>query len=881
MRAFFLAFGLFAVACGASQPVEDTTTIRHDSLNVDGALRLADVATPKHYELDLTIDPTKDTFSGTVRINLELAAPQRVLYLHGQDMEFEAASFVSGNKEIGVETVAGLNGGLAAILAEEAPAGEGTLVFRYKAPFKEGLNGLYRTKEGENWYAFTQFEPLEARKAFPGFDEPRFKTTYRTVMRVPKGMIAATNTRLSDSVSEGEFDVHRFALSKPMPTYLVAFAVGDFDVVVAEEGALEGIEFRLLATKGKGELGDFMLRRTPAVVNYLVDYFGMPFPYDKLDIVAVPNFAAGAMENIGLVTFRDTLLLLDSETASLGQRRAALSVMVHELAHMWFGNLVTMPWWDDLWLNESFATWMAAKALVDMAPQLESSVDSISGKSWIMTQDSRTQARSIRNPVESTGDVYNAFDGITYGKGANVLRMFEAWIGPEAMKAGLRAYATKHAHQTATTEDLLAALNEASGKAVGTAMKTFLDQPGTPTLHVELVCEAKPTLSVSQKRWKAAGSQAPDAGPWHVPACFRFEERGKSKVHCELVTQETQAIELPTERCPKWVYPNADESGYYRWTMNEDAIDSVSTRFVSQLSVEERVGLQGNLSAMLAAEQVRPDVYLKSMAALAKDPNRTIFMNSVSAMEFADRAIGEDQRPSWNRKMAALTGPRMRKVGYAVKAKEPAQNGLMRASLMGSHWKLSADARTRTEADKIVAQFLKDMKTVPPDIAQAALAISAQEGTADLWLSLKMALEQAPSPAARSSIIRGLGSFKDKELHTRSLDLYLDGTLRGQDLWAVIGPSFDDEATYANTWAWFTKNYQKIVTIQGEKSAIRLPRVGGGFCTEEGAGKVSEFFGTVEKMDGQDRILSQTLESINECNRRKNYIKNGLESFLK
>jgi alanyl aminopeptidase len=886
MRAWILALGLGVTACGGSQEKVDDklVTLRHDAQNVDGQLRLSSQATPKHYELDVTIDPTKDTFSGVVRIDIDIAAPLQILTLHGQEFTIENVVLVTGvNKEVGGEAVLGQNGGMAIILNEQVAAGPATLVIRYSAPFKEGLNGLYRTKDGDNWYAFTQFEPLEARRAFPGFDEPRFKTTYRTTMRVPKGMIAATNTRLSDVTEEGGMSVHRFAVSKPMPTYLVAFAVGDFDVVPAEADAIEGVELRLLTTKGKGELGQYMLKRTPAVAQYLADYFAMPFPYDKLDIVAVPNFGAGAMENIGLVTFRDSLLLLDSETASLGQRRAALSVMIHELAHMWFGNLVTMPWWDDLWLNESFATWMASKGLVDMAPQLESGIDSVSGKGGIMTQDSRVEARSIRNPIENSGDVYNAFDGITYGKGANVLKMFEAWVGPEALREGIRAYVKNHAHGSATTEDLLSALDAASGKPVGTAMKTFLDQPGTPSLHVQLVCEdkQKPVLSVSQKRWKPAGSAAAEAQPWQVPACFRYQDGSKSAVHCELVTAPTQAIELPATKCPKWVYPNANESGYYRWTMSPEAVQDLATKNRAQLSLEERVGLQNNIGAMFTAEQLLPNVYLQSMAEFAKEPNRTLFMNSVYAMEGAGRFVPEALKPKWQKKMAGLTGPRLKKVGYQVKAKEPNENGLMRASLIGSHWELSADAKTRDDAAKITATFLKDMKTVPGDIASAVLSVTAKQGSADLWLSYKMALEQAPNPAARNAVIRGLGSFMDADLQRKSLALFLDGSVRAQDMWSLIGPSFDDDATFAVTWDWFTKNYPKIVEILGEKSAIRLPNVGSGFCSEEGKKQVQDFFASVPQMDGQQRNLANTIEGIEQCTRRKTYIHSAFETFLK
>lgn len=878
-----LALGLVAgslPACSGSQKAEPVTTIKHDSLNIDGAMRLSDVAVPKHYELDLTIDPSSEQFEGTTRINIDLSTPQRVLYLHGEDLNIEALTLVSGTKEVGGEAVFGANGGMAVILNEEAPAGEATLVFKYTAPFKEGLNGLYRVKEEGLWYAYTQFEPLDARRAFPGFDEPKFKTTYRTTMRVPAGMVALTNTKETDRVTEGNLEVFRFEVSKPMPTYLVAFAVGDFDILESEE-PLDGVTLRLVAPKGKGVLGEYMLKRTPAVVRYLTEYFGQPFPYEKLDIVAVPNFSAGAMENIGLVTFRDSLLLLDSETASVAQRRSALSVMIHELAHMWFGNLVTMPWWDDLWLNESFATWMAAKGLVDLAPQLESSVDAVSGKGWVMMQDARKSARNIRNPIETVGDIHNAFDSITYGKGARVLQMFEVWMGPEKMQEALRAYTSTYANQGATTEQLLAELDKASGKPVGEALKTFLDQPGTPSVHVDLICEDKPVLKVTQKRWLPAGSDAPNQGLWQVPLCVRYEQRGRSEVHCELITQDSQNVALEATRCPKWFYPNANESGYWRWTMSEDALNKLSSRYLAELTTEEKVGLQSNLSAMLASEQIPPDTYLKSMEALGRESNRTLLLNTLGAMEFVNRFVTDEQRAKWTRKMSALTARRMRSVGYLPKANDAAEKGLLRARLFDSHFALTQDPKAKEEAQKIADAFLKDMKTVPADVAGVALEIVAREGTADLWLSLKLALEGAPTPAARSAIIRALGSFKDKDLHNKSLGLYLEGTIRTQDLWAIMGPSFSDDTTFANTWNWFTSNYSAIVEKAGQQAASNLPRVASGFCSADGAEKARAFFAGRPKVEGQERILDQTVEAIQHCERQKKYLENGLPGYLK
>jgi alanyl aminopeptidase len=876
----FLAL-IFATSCGGAQSTE-TRTIRHEELNVDGNLRLSDLVLPTHYELDLSIDPTKETFTGQVRIDVTLGAKTRVINLHSHKQTIKTFAVESGKDSVGGEVVVGLNGGIALVLSKDVPAGPALIAIQYEGTIDEAPTGLYRVKDGDAWYAFTQFEPLEARQAFPSFDEPRFKTTFDTTLRVPKGLIAAANSGLDAKREEGGEDVYVFKKTKPLATYVVAFAVGDFDVVEAPAGALP-FPLRLIATKGKGELGAYMLARTPAIVTALTEYFGGEFPYDKLDIVAVPNFSAGAMENVGLVTFRESLLLIDPETASVGQRRGAMSVMIHELAHMWFGNLVTMVWWDDLWLNESFATWMAAKQLARMAPQLESQIDGISGKSWVIQADSLSSARIIRNPIATGGDIYNAFDGITYGKGARVLGMFEQWLGEEAMQKGIQAYLKNHAYGSATTADFLGELEKSSGKPVTAAMATFLDQPGTPMLDIQMVCEAdRVVLNVEQSRFKPAGSTAPDAGPWQVPACFRFEEKGKSTVFCELVDAQKKEVVLPTKRCPKWIYPNADENGYYLWTLPGADLQKLTTTYRGSLSVQEKVGLLNNLRALLKSEKVAPDVFISAIQELGKESHRTIFEGVLDELDSLDQVVPADKRTKWTKTTSSIITPRLRKVGFEPKAGEKPEVSLIRTEIIKQSVRLADDENTRKQSRKVTDAFLKDMSKVSTDVAAIALRISAEDGDSGLWLSYKMALAQAPNPAARNALISGLGAFKDPDLLKGSLALMFDGTMHSQDFWSLIGPTFRDPKTFDITWAWFTTNYEKLVAVVGDKAKMYLPSVGSGFCTEEGKQKVVTFFADpAHQADGLDRRLANNLEYIDQCIRYRAYVAPGLDALLK
>lgn len=874
------------VACGGTQPKEELRTIRHDELNIDGHARLPEGVTPTYYELDLSIDPSKDTFSGSVRISVNVEEATSVIYMHADKLEISNAAITSNSadgKMYQTSVVPGANGGMGLTTRQELMPGEYVITMEYTGELDEVPTSLYRVKDGDSWYAYTQFEPLEARAAFPSFDEPRFKTPYRTTLRVPEGQLALTNGPEKSRKVEDGTAIFQYEETKPLPTYLVAFAVGEFDVVEAAPDAIPGVPFRIITTKGKGKLADYMLKQTPIINAELLDYFGGTFPYAKLDVVAVPNFAAGAMENVGLVTFRESLLLIDPETASASDKRSALSVMAHELAHMWFGNLVTLPWWDDLWLNESFATWMASKMLFKVAPELESNLDRIGGASRIMSQDANKEARAIRQPIESGGDVYNAFDGITYGKGANVLRMLEAWIGEDAMKAAIRSYLDKNAHSTGTTEDLIAAFAEASGKPVPDMLETFLDQPGTPLLDMKLTCDDKPKVTVEQSRYLPAGSTASQGVPWLVPACIRYQVGSKSEVHCELVTEETKAIELPAKRCPKWIYPNANESGYYRWTLPGDQISNLVAKHRNKLTIGERVGLFGNVRALAEAQKIEAVQYLDALEELGEEKHRVIVEEVIDAFYPIEEIVPEDKaaRKAFEKKMSRLIRRHMKGVSFRAKKDENPRASLLRPRLIWASAKLADDDKTIKKAQKATSDFLSKMDSIDSSLARVALPIAAWDGGADLWLSYKMAVQQAPTPAARRAVLTGLGNFKDPALQKQSLALLLDGTIRSQDYWSVFGPMTDDDTTREVAWTWFTENYDKIVEKLGEKSAPRLPWVAASFCSEEGKKKAEEFFAPDERRPlGADRNLANALEYVDRCIQKRNYLKPAVNEWL-
>jgi alanyl aminopeptidase len=450
---------------------------------------------PEAYQLTLEVDPDQPSYRGTVSIEVTLDRPRESIWLHSRGPRVRTVTVQRPGAEPltgTLETVA--DSGLSAVrLGQPVGPGKVTLVLPFEAELGTHLTGLYRVAAGGSHYAFTQFEPISAREAFPCFDEPRFKTPFELKLRVRKDHVAIANTSvIADEEREGQHEL-TFARTEKLPTYLIAFAGGPLDVTATELIPADAVRERVLPLRGVavhgrgGDLG-YALDETPALVRWLEGYFGVAYPWDKLDLIAVPDFGAGAMENAGAITFRDTLLLV-REDAPEQQKRSLGYVNAHELAHMWFGDLVTMPWWDDIWLNEAFATWMGTHAIAAVHPEYEAELGALSATHGAMEVDSRASARQIRQPIASDHDIENAFDAITYSKGGAVLSMFERYLGKDAFQAGLRAYMAKFRFASATARDLVQTLGQVSGQGtLEGAFFSFLDQPGVPALEVGLDC---------------------------------------------------------------------------------------------------------------------------------------------------------------------------------------------------------------------------------------------------------------------------------------------------------------------------------------------------------------------------------------------------------
>ncbi|HML17751.1 MAG TPA: M1 family metallopeptidase, partial [Bryobacteraceae bacterium] len=460
-------------------------------------LKLDHEVQPVKYAADLTLSPESLTFEGAIDIDVTLEKPASLIWINAKQITVHSASIETAGKRRPAAIVPGGDEFLGLQFAGDVPAGPSRLHIDYSGRVSpKNSEGIFQGRDGKSLYLFTQFEETDARRAFPCFDQPDFKTPWQLTLHVKQDEKVFANTpQVSEAPERDGMKRVVFAPTKPLPSYLVAFAVGPFDVVEAGPAGRNRIPARVIAPKGKGFEAKYAAEITATLIGRLENYFGIPYPYEKMDLVAIPlTYGFGAMENAGLITFEQTIILADPALDTTSRQRNYASVAAHELAHQWFGDLVTLAWWDDTWLNEAFATWTSSKILAEWKPEWNSRLTDLSPKFSAINEDSLVTTRKIHQPIETYDDISNAFDDITYEKGAAVIRMFEVWAGEKQFQAGVHSYLERYAYKNARMDDFLDAIAATGQPRLTAAFKTFLDQPGVPEISIELDCSSAPSV---------------------------------------------------------------------------------------------------------------------------------------------------------------------------------------------------------------------------------------------------------------------------------------------------------------------------------------------------------------------------------------------------
>ena len=853
------------------------------------ALRLPAGARPQRYTVDLRIDPAQDTFRGAIDIDLVLEEATSRLWLNSSDLTISRATLWKEEVEL-PGTVELAEKDFAAIrFAQAAAPGAARLHLEYQGVLsKSDTAGIFKQQDGEHWYAFSQFEATSARRAFPCFDEPSYKVPWQLTVHVPKGNLAVSNTPVAaEGVDADGWRSFRFKETPPLPSYLIALGVGPFDIVDAGQAGKRHTPLRIISLKGKGSRARYAAEVTSQIVDRLEEYFGIPYPYEKLDSLVIPqtvNF--GAMENAGLITYVEPLILARPEDETVGWKRGYASVAAHEIAHQWFGDLVTMAWWNDVWLNESFATWMSTKILIGWKPEWRQDVNRVASRSRAMGQDEIVTARFIRQPIESKDDIENAFDGITYGKGAAVLRMFESWLGEKQFQAGVRRYLVAHAQGNATGEDFLAALEAEGGPGVAQSFATFLDQAGAPVVSAELRC-ADPgpaRLAVSQKRFLPTGSQGSEAQLWRIPMCIRWSTGGKEDRLCRVVTAETAEIELPASaRCPDWLLANDGEAGYYRTLYRGTLLQQLLQDEGKVLTLAERVGVLRDVSALAGGGALPLGEALALVPRFGRDPNREI----VSAMAGVassprEHLVPPALRPSYARFIQQVFGEKARALGYIAKPEEDDDTRLLRQAVVGLVADEGADAELRAAADRLARQWLRDRTAVPADMASTVLGVAAAQGGEVLFELYHAEAKQAAERHEREEILSAMGSFRDPAIERRALAIFLTDEFDPREAVTLVFSGLGEETTRPLVYDFVKQNFDAMVAKLPRDSGAWLSYAGASFCDEAHHADVEAFFkDRAPKYTGGPRILAQVLEGITLCAAAKAAQEPQVAAFLK
>jgi cytosol alanyl aminopeptidase len=852
-------------------------------------LRLPASVAPLRYKLALTVVPAEAEATGSIDIDLTLNEPSSILWLNGTDLTVSSASLEVAGKTVPARVVPGGPELVGFALDAPAPAGAARLHVDFHAVISgKDDHGIFKEKEGDATYVFTQFESQAARRAFPCFDDPSAKVPWQLTLKVKNGDVAVSNTPvLSEAPAEGGMKIVRFAETKPLSTYLVAFAVGPFEMVDAGKAGDKGTPLRIVVPRGRKADARYAAASTKPLLEDLEKYFGIPYPYEKLDVLAIPHTVTfGAMENVGLITFFMAGMLAKPEEDTISFKRRYADIITHELAHQWFGDLVTTAWWDDIWLNEAFATWMEAKIITRFQPSWTYEALHARDRGFVRQGDSLLSARSVRQPIASKDDIANAFDAITYQKGAAVLDMFEAYLGPETFQKGVRRYLSEHAFGNATAKDFLGALSAETGRDVGPAVSTFLDQPGVPLVHAELRCDKgqKPRLELSAERYLPLGSKGKGDERWQIPVCARYDGGGSGKdepVTCTLLTESKGSLELDkAARCPAWVMPNAGGVGYYNVAYSKEALDRLWKLGQKRLSVVERINLTHDISALARTGKLPAEAAFSPLADLANDPSPHVLEAALDLFgSIREAFVPKASRPSYARFIAKTFGPRARAITWKATPGEDDPIRLLRPYLVPLVAERGDDRALRAEAAALTERWLNDPRSVDDDVVDEALAVTTRFGDRKLWDRLFEAAKKSRDDGKRRHLLFALATFHDPELVRASLALLLTDAF---DLREAMRLLFQPEETVDVGFAFLKQNFDALLSRLPAEASAELPYMAAAFCDEAHRAEVEAFWKPrISKIVGGPRILAQVNERIGLCASLRQAYEPSLTAYLK
>ena len=812
--------------------------------------RLPTDCKPLRYSAHLAPDLEKGTFEGRMELEIRLRAPRREIHLHGIGLEVSRAR--ARIQDRALKAAVGADAESETLMLsfdEDLPPGNAMLDLAWSGKFSPGLRGLYRAGP----IAVTQFEAADARRVFPCFDEPAFKARWNLqLVGLPEGLAAISNGQVvKDQKEPGGGRTVQFAETPPLSSYLVAICIGD--LASSPEQKVRAYPVRTWAVPQKQGLTAFGQEVASAVLPLLEDYFAQPYAYGKVDQVGVPDFEAGAMENAACITYREVALLLDPKTAPLNVQKRVAEVITHELSHQWFGNLVTMVWWDDLWLNEAFATWMAYKIVDQWRPQWRVWMDFEAGKGAALHLDALKSSHPIRAEIHNAEEAGESFDAITYEKGGAILRMIEGYLGEEKFREGIRLYMRRHREGNATADDLWGALAEASGQPILELANGWIRQTGYPLVTLT---EQGGRITVTQRRFFSDSQAAPEPTQWLVPLVLRVDGRERRT----LLKSPSDTVD--TGGKIGWVLGNAGARGFYRTAYDPELLRRLVSA-IAELRPEERMALVSDQWALVRANAVKVDAFLQLLASLKKEEDHTVLDEVVSRLAWLEhRGVETADRPAlqaWIRSLFAGAGAEL---GWEPAKGEDDERRLRRAAVLRALALVARDPASIAEATGRFNEHLAHPGTLDPNLLDIVVAAAAREADEDRFAELRERAGIELDPAAKRRYLHALAMVERPGLVQRAVDLALDPFVQMQDFASYVGTLLGNREARDATWRLVQSRWEEV-RRKGDSPMLlrRLIEALGNLPERRHLDEVERFLGAQE-LSPAKQAVAQTLERL-------------------
>lgn len=828
------------------------------------AYRLSTFIQPSFQQIMLKVDPDSPDFNGQTTITIDITKATDTVGFYQKELNIQQAYLTNGDEKIELTVTPHDYDIQHAKAATLIPANRYKLTIIFDGQFNTSSDGMYLSKfEGLN-YVFTQFEDMYARQAFPSFDEPGFKIPYQLTIKSPEKHTVLSNTLVNKRTVKDGWQTVEFNKTKPMPTYLVALAVGELDSYAIPNLSVPG---KIYTPKGQAERTKFAAKHTAGILKNLESYFGSDYPYEKLDFVAVPNFTFGAMENAGLVTYRSSLLLLEDQPR-LAEQSSTLNVIAHELAHMWYGNLVTMAWWNDLWLNEAFASWMASKVMMDLYP--EQNFKGRLVQEGAFGADASPTVKPVKKEVRSQTDVMDGL-GLNYSKGESILQLIESLVGEKAFQTAVQTYMKNNAWGNAQADDLWKVLSTVADFDVPAMMKTYLEQPSYPLV------EFSANGDVSQSRYHLKGAKVNEQ-TWIVPLAVSYKKNGKvARTNLFLKDQKTTVGELAEA---EWIFPNDNAMGYMRWKVSPAQLTALLND-ISVLNLREKKSLLYNTEALFSAGEIDLGQMMAVLDALISDTDPEIGRAVVATINDFLYLVDQNNEALFGQFVGKKLTPWFERLGIEDKPDDSTDTTRLRGSVYGMLSRFTNTQKVAAVSAKLAKDYLQDPTNVPRSMATRALRNQVRYSQQDWFTTLSDYYIKHTDANIRGTVGRAM-VFTDEENAKKVLDFALTEDVSPANTITAVYIAISGLDDLSMFYTWLEQNFVALSEKMPAYHLARMPEYLSSSCDAANIKMAEKFYADKKaQFDGMQRSYDIAIYQANQCVSMKEANQTSFNQYLK